>query len=69
MPAIRSNCDVMEEETIERPCAWLFFIENKRFIETRNYRDGLLGVGSILVEQNSGDVSGVKVDPARITRP
>ena len=69
MQAIRSNCDVMEEETIERPYGWLFFIETKRFIETRNYRDGLLSVGSILVEKNSGDMSGLKVDPARITRP
>jgi hypothetical protein len=51
---IPADCDVMEEATIERPYGWLFFFQGKRFIETRDPRDGLAGSGGILVESDGG---------------
>ena len=51
---IPADCDVMEEATIERPYGWLFFIQGKRFIETRDPRDMLVGSGGILVESDGG---------------
>ena len=51
---IPADCDVMEEATIERPYGWLFFIQGKRFIETRDPRDRLAGSGGILVESDGG---------------
>ena len=51
---IPSDCDVMEDATIERHYGWVFFYQTKRFIETRDFLDGLIGSGGILVENNGG---------------
>jgi hypothetical protein len=51
---IPSDCDVMEEATIERHYGWVFFYQTKRFIETRDPFEGLIGSGGILVENNGG---------------
>lgn len=51
---IPSDCDVMDDATIERPYGWLFFYQTKRFIETRDWQDGLIGSGGILVEKHGG---------------
>jgi hypothetical protein len=44
----------MENATIERHYGWVFFYQTKRFIETRDFFDGLIGSGGILVENNGG---------------
>jgi hypothetical protein len=51
---IPSDCDVMDDRTIERHYGWLFFYQTKRFIETLDWRDGLIGSGGILVENHGG---------------
>src|SRR5450755_1817589 len=49
-----SDCDVMDDRTIERPNGWLFFFQSKSFIETRDPLNALLGSGGILVEKSGG---------------
>jgi hypothetical protein len=51
---IAADCDIVEDAIIERPYGWLFFCQSKRFIETHDPVDMLVGSGGILVENNGG---------------
>ena len=45
---------IIDAETIEREYGWYFFSCSKRFLETRNFSDLVLGNGPVLVEKKNG---------------
>ena len=47
---------LQEEKTLERPFGWVFFYEAKRFLETRNVMDRLIGNSPLIVDRNDGAV-------------
>jgi hypothetical protein len=46
--------DVLDQYTIEREWGWVFFFQSKRFIQTRDWRDGLIGNAPYLVNRRTG---------------
>jgi hypothetical protein len=51
---LSQGCDVLEDWTVERSYGWLFFAQSKRFIETRDFDEALVGSGGTLVEKHTG---------------
>ena len=45
---------ILDEKTIERDSCWVFFYTSRKFLETRDVRDLLLGNGPILVSNKTG---------------
>lgn len=50
------NCDLFRDEIIEKPYGWYFCYQSKKFIETGNISDMLIGSGGFLVEKENGNV-------------
>jgi hypothetical protein len=48
------GADVLEDATVERSYGWLFFVQSKRYIETRDFKAKLIGSGGTLVEKHTG---------------
>ena len=46
---------ILDEHTIERNWGWVFFYQSRRFIETRDWRDGLVGNAPYLVNRTTGE--------------
>lgn len=46
--------DIMDEHTIERSWGWMFFYQSKRFIETGDHLQGLVGNAPYLVNKETG---------------
>jgi hypothetical protein len=47
---------VVEKSTIERPFGWVFFYNSKKFVETGEFGDRLLGNGPVIVNKHNGSV-------------
>lgn len=45
----RSVLVILDEHTIEKPYGWVFFYQSQRFLETRDFSDGLAGNAPLLV--------------------
>jgi Immunity protein 35 len=50
------NRALLEEQTLERPCGWIFFCTSRRFLETGDYRDALAGNAPFIVDRDDGSV-------------
>jgi hypothetical protein len=47
---------VIDEETITKDYGWLFFLVNKRYLETQNISNMLVGLGAVLFEKQSQNI-------------
>ncbi|MGB8362709.1 MAG: YrhB domain-containing protein [Acidimicrobiia bacterium] len=47
---------LMADKAREGPSAWLFVYNTKRFVETGDLREGIVGAGPLLVDQETGEV-------------
>jgi hypothetical protein len=47
---------VLDEQTIERPFGWVFFYQSKKFVETGEFGDRLLGNGPVIVNRLDGSI-------------
>ena len=47
---------VMDDKTVERAVGWVFFFQSKRFVETGDINDSIVGNGPILVDKRDGSV-------------
>jgi len=54
------ECLIVDEYTRETPASWIFIYESKKWFETRNSGDRLLGTIPILVDKASGMVRGIR---------
>lgn len=50
----RDNCAIMSERTIEYDFGWAFFYQAIAYIESRDFRDLLVGHGPVIVDKNTG---------------
>lgn len=48
---------LMHDSTIERPYGWVFFFNSRRFLETGDPLESLLGNSPILVEARDGHMT------------
>lgn len=48
---------LLEEETCDKPYGWIFFYQSKRFQETGNWRNSLLGNAPFIFNRVSGEIS------------
>jgi len=47
---------LMDDRTLERAFGWVFFYDSKRHIETRDFRDAVVGNAPIVVTKAGGQV-------------
>jgi len=47
---------IRDENTIEKEYGWIFIAESRKYLETKDYRYLLVGIGPILVEKENGQV-------------
>jgi hypothetical protein len=50
------NSGLDEESTLEKPYGWYFRTQSKKWLETRNDMDLLVGINGFIVERDSGRV-------------
>lgn len=50
------ECVVLESETIEKEWGWVFFYQNKKYLETGDFRDMLGGNAPYIVNRTSGKI-------------
>jgi hypothetical protein len=48
--------EIVIEHSVEFPDCWLFFMNSKRYLETKNIFHRLLGGGPVLVGKENGDI-------------
>src|SRR5215204_5740641 len=53
---ISSDCDILPNSIIEKSYGWYFNFQSKKFIESGNILDMLIGSGGFIVEKDSGKV-------------
>lgn len=44
---------IVDEETITKDYGWVFFAVNKKYLETQNFSDMVIGRGPVLFEKQS----------------
>lgn len=44
---------IVDEETITKDYGWVFFAVNKKYLETQDFRDMVIGRGPVLFEKQS----------------
>lgn len=54
--ATKPDCDILEGKTREYPSCFVFFYQSKKFIETGNFADLLVGQGPVLISREGGKV-------------
>src|SRR5262245_35198632 len=64
---LRDDVVIVDDCTIEKDWGWVFFYNTRRFVETKNFRDGLIGNGPYMVNRFDGSVS--KTDTAYPIEP
>ncbi len=47
---------IVDEETITKDYGWIFFSVNKKYLETGNFRDMIVGRGPVLFEKQTGTI-------------
>jgi len=47
---------VLDELTQERPYGWVFFLNTRRFAETRNRRDAVIGIGPVVYRKQDRSI-------------
>jgi hypothetical protein len=47
---------IVEDETITKDYGWIFFSVSKKYLETQNISDMVVGLGGILFEKESGSI-------------
>ena len=50
---INSDCDILSDSIIEKPYGWYFNHQSKKYIETGNISEMLVGSGGFLVEKTA----------------
>ena len=45
---------IVEDATIEKDFGWVFFYNSKKYLETKNFSDVIVGNGPILVSKKDG---------------
>ena len=53
----RSERVIGEDMIIEKPYGWLFFYQSKRYLETKQFIDLLIGSRPFIVENSTGRVA------------
>ena len=53
---IGADCALLRDELIEKPYGWYFRLQSKKYIETGNISDMLVGSNGFLVEKETGNV-------------
>jgi hypothetical protein len=53
---IDADCALLDEVTLEKPYGWYFCFQSKRFLETGDFRDSLVGSGGFIVEKADGRI-------------
>ena len=48
--------EIVIEHSVEFPDCWLFFMNSKRYLETKNIFHRLLGGGPVIVGKENGDI-------------
>ena len=48
--------EIVIEHSVEFPDCWLFFMNSKRYLETKNIFHRLLGGGPLIVGKENGDI-------------
>lgn len=52
----RVECVIMDEYTVEEEFGYMFSYQSKRFAETQDWNDMLVGGGSIIVNKHDGSI-------------
>jgi hypothetical protein len=47
---------LVEEETLEKPYGWYFYVQSKKWIKTRAFEDEMIGSAGFLIERENGRV-------------
>ncbi len=50
------ECVVLVNETIEKEWGWVFFYQNKKYLETGDFRDMLGGNAPYIVNRTTGNI-------------
>lgn len=53
---IGSDCAIIAEYIIEKPYGWYFNFQSRKYIETGDFREMLVGSGGFIVEKETGNV-------------
>lgn len=53
---INSDCEILLDSIIEKPYGWYFNYQSKKYIQTGNISEMLVGSGGFLVEKESGNI-------------
>src|SRR5664280_46258 len=53
---LTSDFTILDGQVQERKRGWVFPYNTKRFVETKNPQDGLVGNGPIFVDRDSGEI-------------
>ena len=51
-----NEAEILNEATITKAYGWVFFYQSKKYIETQNFSDQLIGNAPILVERFHGEL-------------
>jgi hypothetical protein len=54
---------LLEDKIIERPFGWVFRYNSKKFLETGDYRDSVLGNAPLIIDRRDGSVHLTKTAP------
>lgn len=53
---VEEDVVIDESQTIEEPFGWVYFYNSRRYLETGNFRDQLIGNAPIVVDRSSGTI-------------
>lgn len=53
---IGADCVILTRQTLEKPYGWYFSFQSKKYLETKNFSDMLVGSGGFIVEKETGKV-------------
>lgn len=47
---------IVEDLTIEKPFAWIFFYNSKKYLKSGDINDGISGNGPVFVNKHNGEI-------------
>ncbi len=56
--SVEEDAIIDESQTMEEPFGWVYFYNSRRYLETGDFRDQLIGNAPIVVDRSSGTIHG-----------
>lgn len=54
---IGPDCAIVSDSIVEKPYGWYFNFQSKKYVETGDFREMLVGSGGFIVEKENGKIS------------